>query len=130
MFELTDETCTITDLRTRSHVLYRLRATEDIPELGVRKGDEGGFVEVPPVGMSWVGRGSHVWACRIIDSVVRGDCQVSHSTVVSSHIVDSNLYQADVVNSTLEGCQLTHASVKNVSPHTASASGMTITGDR
>lgn len=40
-FELTDETVVAGD----GTVLYRIRAVEDIPARGVRKGDLGGFVE-------------------------------------------------------------------------------------
>ena len=39
-FELTDDT-----LENSEHILHRIRATRDIPERNIKKGDIGGFVE-------------------------------------------------------------------------------------
>ena len=75
-FELTDETVIAGD----GAVLYRIRAVEDIPFHGVRKGDLGGFVEKVEnlSGNAWVYGNALVYGDAWVsgDALVSGDARV------------------------------------------------------
>ncbi len=68
-FELTDTT-----IANWGVTLYQIRATEDIPRHGVRKGDLGGYVSSThlPSGAAWVFGAARVFG----DALVSGDAQV------------------------------------------------------
>ena len=89
-FELTDETLTRFGV-----TLYRIRATEDIPSRGVRKGDMGGFVQSTHLpsgdarvsGAAWVSGDARVYGA----ARVSGDARVSGAAEVYG---DARVYGA------------------------------------
>ena len=92
-----------------SHVLHRIEALIDMPQLGVKKGDKGGFVQKEEnlTGNAWI----------YDDAIVYGNAVVSGNAIIKENAVvkeNARVYENAIVggNARVEGYAQVHGNTK------------------